>query len=158
MRRHREALDEEELEGPVVSEEMEGEEEEEIDNSALLPQDVDGKTALHEAAATGDLEGIKALLASLESGSISGSGSANSDMMHARDANDWQAVHEAAAGGHLEVLQYLLDNGADLNAVTKEGGNVLWWARTLLKEDDPVIVYLESIGAVAEASPAEESE
>lgn len=40
----------------------------------------------------GDLEAVKIILTSLESGSVSGS--ASYDMIHARDANDWQAIHE----------------------------------------------------------------
>ena len=103
-------------------------------------------TALHVAARNGDLPFVIALLQSFESGSVSGT--ANYDMLHARDTNDWQAIHEAASAGHLEVLRYLVEKGSDINAVTKKGGTVLWWAKRLLYAGDPVIAYLEEVGAI----------
>lgn len=144
MRRHREAIDKADLESQDEKKEIEEEQKEDVSNK------VDGKTALHVAAAYGSLEEVQAILTSFESGSVGDT--INYDMIHARDANDFQAVHEAAVGGHLDVLKYLLENGADLNAFTKEGGNVLWWAKQVLREDDPVVLYLVSIGAVETAT------
>ena len=145
VRRHRDAIDKADLESQAKEEEENEEEEEDESNK------VEGKTALHVAAAYGSLEEVRAILTSFESGSIGDT--INYDMIHARDANDFQAVHEAAVGGHLDVLKYLLENGADLNAFTKDGGNVLWWAKQILRKDDPVVLYLVSIGAVETATP-----
>ena len=136
-------------------EEDEVEEEEEVeekeDPEAVKEQKiVDGMTALHVAASNGDLSGVISLLQSFESGSVSGS--ANYDMLHARDANDWQAIHEAAAAGHLEVLKYLVEKGSDINAMTKDGGTVLWWAKNTLDKESPVIAYLEDLGAIEGAA------
>ena len=58
-----------------------------------------------------------------------------------------QAIHEAARGGYLDILRYLINNGADIGAATNTGGTPLWWARRFLEADDPLIGYLESIGA-----------
>ena len=105
----------------------------------------DGMTALHVAASEGNLAAVEAILDSFDSGSVNGSG--NNDMLHARDANDWQAMHEAAVAGHLDVLMYLIERGADVGAVTRDGGSALWWAKKSLPPGHAVIAYLEEIGA-----------
>lgn len=102
---------------------------------------VQGRTALHVAAANGKLDEIEKLL-----------NNHNTDILHAKDENSWQPIHEAARGGHLETLKYLVDMGADISAKTNNGGTPLWWARRLLDEDHGVIRYLESIGAPEEGS------
>ena len=71
----------------------------------------------------------------------------DSNIVHARDVNNWQAIHEAARGGHLEVLVYLVDHGADLTALTSTGDSVLDWARRSLVFNHPVIKYLEDHNA-----------
>ena len=39
--------------------------------------------------------------------------------------------------------------GADINAKTKgAGGSALWWAKQSLEDEDPVVAFLESIGAL----------
>ena len=40
------------------------------------------------------------------------------------------ALHEAARGGHYQVVEYLLNEGAQINERTNDGlgGNALWWA------------------------------
>ena len=46
-------------------------------------------------------------------------------------------------------MKYLVENGADVNAKTgNAGGTALWWAKQNLEETDPVISFLESIGAL----------
>ena len=147
MRKHRERIESEEQ--TEEEEYGEGEEKEEEDKAPMNIKD--GMTALHVAASDGDLDAVVQILSSFESGSVSGSD--NYDMLHARDANDWQAIHEAASAGHLEVLKYLVDKGSDVGAMTKEGGSVLWWAKKMLDKSDPVIAYLEEIGAPDKATP-----
>lgn len=113
-------------------------------------------TALHIAASEGNLAAVEAILDSFDSGSVNGSD--NNDMLHARDANDWQAMHEAAAAGHLDVLMYLVERGADVGAVTRDGGTALWWAKKALKPGHPVISYLEEIGAPDEGGMEEDEQ
>jgi prolyl 4-hydroxylase len=95
----------------------------------------DGRSAIHVLAAQGDLDGIEHHVR------------ANADIVHVRDANEWQPIHEAARGGHLDVLKYLVDLGSDIGAKTSNGGTSLWWAKKSLPKGHEVILYLESIGA-----------
>ena len=96
---------------------------------------VDGQTALHRAASKGQLDVVEKLL------------SQSSDLLQARDANDWQAIHEAARSGHVDIVEYLVQMGADLGARTSNGGTALFWARAKLPAGHAVIKYLEGIGA-----------
>jgi ankyrin repeat protein len=49
----------------------------------------------------------------------------------------------------LDVVKYLVENGADVNALTKgTGATALWWAKQQHGEDHPVIDYLISMGAI----------
>ena len=43
--------------------------------------------------------------------------------------------------------------GADVGAVTSNGGTPLWWAKRLLEPSDPVIQYLVGIGAPDKGLP-----
>ena len=126
-------LDEKEKEEEMKSREEEDEEE----DPEFVVESPKGRTVLHEAAAMGNVAEVENLLKQ----------SSNSDLLHARDENQWQAVHEAARGGYVEVLKLLVDSGADIGAQTNNGGTPLWWARRELEEDHDVIAYLVDIGA-----------
>jgi hypothetical protein len=86
-------------------ERFERNEEENEKEDIVSPDDVDGKTALHFAAADGDLKAVQTILTSHISGSIGGGNNDNYDIIHARDINGWQAHHEAVRGGYLDVLR-----------------------------------------------------
>jgi len=165
IRRHKERLqaeaegaDAEEVAEAAAAEEaaMESAVEAAEDDIHLSAEDKrDGRTALHIAAARGDLKAAQRILKVVIEGAMS-----ESDILHARDANQWQAIHEAARGGHLEVLQYLVDMGADVGARTKNGGSVLYWARRNLDFNHAVIRYLVDMGApdLEEGSARKEKE
>lgn len=109
----------------------------EQENGDIFEDDgIEGRTALHVAAAQGNLKRLAKLL-----------GKNDRDLLHVKDENEWQAIHEAARAGHLDALRYLIDMGADVAAQTSNGGTPLWWARHSLEEGHPVIQYLEEIGA-----------
>lgn len=72
-------------------------------------------------------------------------------ILHEPDTMGWQPIHEAARQGHLDILQYLVDNGADFNALSKIGRGYapLNAAQDHLGNDHPVTKLLVSLGAVA---------
>jgi len=105
-----------------------------------LETNAKGATMAHHAAHSGDLGAIKQMI---EENS--------EDTVHQRDENGWSPIHEAVRAGHKEVVEYLLQNGADINQRTQideTGGSPLWWAMMEHQGDHPVIDYLRSMGAV----------
>ena len=54
-----------------------------------------GRTALHSAAARGDVEQVQRILSHKKKNII----------LHAKDENDWQAIHEAGRGGHIDTVK-----------------------------------------------------
>ncbi len=64
---------------------------------------------IHQAAEAGDLAKVKALVEK------------DPACVKAKDGNGRTPLHLAAQGRHLEVLRYLVDKGADLDALDKNG-------------------------------------
>jgi prolyl 4-hydroxylase len=67
------------------------------------------------------------------------------EVLHKPDKIDWRPIHEVCRQGNLEILKYLVEQDADIHAVTKAYGNSepLDIAKRYLASDDPVIEYLE---------------
>lgn len=71
---------------------------------------------IHDAAADGNLEGIRKALEKCPA------------LANAKD-NQWTPLHYAAEGGHAEVAELLITKGADVNArATMDGRTALHWA------------------------------
>jgi ankyrin repeat protein len=68
---------------------------------------------IHDAAANGDLEKVKALLKD------------NPDLVSSKDNTSWQPMHWAAYNGHKDMVELLLANKADINAKDKNGMSAL---------------------------------
>lgn len=101
------------------------------------PKFTTGSTPAHFAAQHGSLEALEKHIKKDKS------------VVHAKDLNGWTPLHEGARGGHLGVVKLLVDNGAELDAKTfGTGGTALWWAKRELGSDHPVVLFLESIGAL----------
>ena len=64
---------------------------------------------VHDAAAGGDLEKVKALLKD------------NPDLVSSKDTNGWTPLHWAAAIDHNDVAELLLANKAEVNATDTDG-------------------------------------
>lgn len=70
--------------------------------------------------------------------------------LHRVDLNGWSALTEAARGGHPEVIEWLLQEGADINQRTHNGngGSPLWWAKKFRGTKHKIVAYMEKNGAV----------
>jgi ankyrin repeat protein len=64
---------------------------------------------IHQAAEAGDLAKVRALV------------EGDPALVKARDENGRMPLHWAARGGHLDVLRYIVEKGADLNALDNNG-------------------------------------
>ncbi len=68
------------------------------------------KSPIHVAAAKGELDNVKELLAQRPE-----------DVKAQDEKNQYTPLHWAAANGHVEVMQYLIEHGADISARDKNG-------------------------------------
>lgn len=70
--------------------------------------------------------------------------------LHRVDMNGWSPLTEAARGGHQEVLEWLLQEGANINQRTHKGngGSPLWWAKKFRGSKHKIITYMEEHGAI----------
>ncbi len=64
-----------------------------------------------------------------------------------RDSNGWAPIHEAARAGHLDIVKYLIEHGANMNAVTEGNQSPLAIAKESLGATHKVVNYLEELGA-----------
>ncbi len=66
------------------------------------------------------------------------------------DDNGWQPIHEAARSGNTKVIEYLIKNGADVNARTNfnKGANAVWWSEEQNGLDHPSTILLKKAGGV----------
>lgn len=96
------------------------------------------KLDVHFAAASGDLNLLKLIAAE------------DPKSLHRVDRNGWTALHEAARGGHPEVIDYLLQNGLDINQRTHKGngGSPLWWAKKFRGTHHKIVAHMQERGAV----------
>jgi len=100
---------------------------------------------VHEFAASGDLESLKE------------AAEKDSRLLHWRDPNGWTPLHEAARSGQTEVVNYLVEKGADINAIDKGNTSPLRVAVEALGIDHTVVEYLMSLGA-ADTGDGEDEE
>lgn len=73
----------------------------------------DGLTPLMRAAASGNLEQVRALIAE------------DASAVRARGRGHMTALHEASAAGHLEIVKALIAAGADPNALSAKGPSIV---------------------------------
>ena len=69
-------------------------------------------------------------------------------LIDARDEQGWTPLHEAARNGHIETISYLLEIGADINALTHPGATATYIAEYNQGADSLVVRYLESRGGI----------
>jgi prolyl 4-hydroxylase len=98
-------------------------------------------TNAHFIAASGNVELLEKI------------GNKDKSVLVMEDANGWQPIHEAARSGRSDVIEYLIKQGADVNARTNvgKGGSPLWWAEHLFPNTHPAVKLLRKHGAKAVA-------
>jgi len=74
-----------------------------------------GCNSIHNAAARGDLEQVRAMLKS------------DPTAVNKTDGNKCTPLHRAAQSGRQEMVEFLLDSGAKVNAVSKQNGTALYY-------------------------------
>ena len=69
--------------------------------------------------------------------------------LHVKDSNGWEPIHEAVRGGNEHIIEFLHEQGVDLNSVTEDGqGNsVLDIAVDEWGHDEKYIDWLVGLGA-----------
>ncbi len=106
-----------------------------FDEDALKVEDPsNGYTALHYAAATGQTAILKAILSE-----------ALMDVDAPCKFEEETPLHKAAENGFYESVDYLLDEGADLNKLCKYGQTAIMKAAA--KGSNEVVELLRSLGA-----------
>lgn len=104
-------------------------------NSFSISEIYAGQTALNIAAHRGFLPLMKKLISA-------GAGLNN------KDNDEETPLHAAAANNYVKAVQYLLDSGADKNAVNAMGENALDERLAFVRgnEDDPTVILLRKYG------------
>jgi len=90
----------------------------------------------NEAAKIGDLIGLQEVAED------------NRSQLYRVDENQWQPIHEAARGAHIHVIEYLVQQEVDINALTLGSETPLDIAILFNGEDHPVVKKLRDLGAL----------
>lgn len=96
-------------------------------------------SSAHLAAAVGNVAGLQDV-------AVRG----NPGLLHEPDSNGWRPIHEAAFAGHRRAVEFLLQNGADINALTSSGQTPL--NLVVMQEymkAHPIVDFLTENGAIA---------
>ncbi|VEU37034.1 unnamed protein product [Pseudo-nitzschia multistriata] len=106
------------------------------------PKAVFGDLTIHQAASLGELAVLKELAKAQ-----------GRHKLFKADSNGWKPLHEAARSGHADVIEYLLEEGANVNERTNfdKGGNAMYWAKKKPVKNAKAIAVLELHGGVTVA-------
>ena len=92
-----------------------------------------GQHESHYAAQRGDIETLIRITEE------------DNDALHATDGNGWMPIHEAARSGHMDIVDYLIKQGTDVNALTNVGDSPLDIAKNHLDGGHRVIDILQKL-------------
>ncbi len=110
----------------------------ELSNTKNRVKKVIDKLDANFASAAGDMKLLKRILKD------------DPNALNRVDMNGWSPLTEAARGGHQEVLEWLLQEGANINQRTHKGsgGSPLWWAKKFRGNKHKIVAYMEEHGAI----------
>lgn len=97
-----------------------------------------GQTAAHAAATAGDIRKLEKIL------------DADPHLVNAQDAHGWTPLMEAIRARKLDMMKFLVERGANVNAVTDDGHSVLEFSRrhsTKRNHNNPFSFFLQNNGA-----------
>jgi prolyl 4-hydroxylase len=99
-----------------------------------------GSITAHQAASLGDLKALKEMAKT----------TTDRTELFKADINGWRPIHEAARSGYADILEFLLEEGAQVNQRTNDGlgGNALYWAEKDPVKNEKAIAVLKKYGAV----------
>jgi prolyl 4-hydroxylase len=125
-----------------------------VANQEDLNKQTTGSTQAHHYAREGNVELLKKEV------------SKKKEIVNVKDVNGFTPLHEGVLGRNLDVVKFLVENGANVNVKTANGGGTaLWWAKhqrdvaiaagdgsdnvdEQQEETDPIILFLESVGGL----------
>lgn len=103
--------------------------------SAKISPIATGSTAAHQAAQSGDVEGLQEVIDAL------------GELVNKKDQNGWTPLHEGSRAGHQKVVEILVERGANINERTGLGETPLYLAEK--RDNRSVIEFLKKFGAIS---------
>lgn len=97
-----------------------------------------GSTSAHQAVQEGNMKKLSWIL------------SKQAHLVDAKDENGWTPIHEAARTGSLDAVKLLVQNGADVNALTEFGQSPFHLAKATHGDGHPLVVLFTDMGALFE--------
>eukprot|EP00002_Diphylleia_rotans_P020857 TRINITY_DN4054_c0_g1_i4.p1 TRINITY_DN4054_c0_g1~~TRINITY_DN4054_c0_g1_i4.p1 ORF type:complete len:218 (+),score=50.68 TRINITY_DN4054_c0_g1_i4:61-714(+) len=97
----------------------------------VMAVDDDGRTAFHWACAQRMMVAAQYLASHAHN---------IATLVNQKDGDSWTPLHSAASAGHVDVVEFLLQNGAKVDATTNEGRTPLFYAAS--KNHDLVVQLL----------------
>eukprot|EP00002_Diphylleia_rotans_P020858 TRINITY_DN4054_c0_g1_i5.p1 TRINITY_DN4054_c0_g1~~TRINITY_DN4054_c0_g1_i5.p1 ORF type:complete len:139 (+),score=31.53 TRINITY_DN4054_c0_g1_i5:61-477(+) len=85
----------------------------------VMAVDDDGRTAFHWACAQRMMVAAQYLASHAHN---------IATLVNQKDGDSWTPLHSAASAGHVDVVEFLLQNGAKVDATTNEGRTPLFYA------------------------------
>lgn len=104
--------------------------------ASITSRDLDGRTALHWASAGGHIHLLRHIL------KVDPNGVATT--INSSDDAGWTPLHSAVSSGHTEAVAFLLENGSEPSAMTKQKRTILHYLKGSKEMAELVIPKMET--------------